>query len=89
MVPHQLSNHGRRIAAARRTFQRIGRDLLAESKAAIVADEKDGEATRGRNLLSLFVRANTANDLPESQRMSDVDVLARPYKLSAESGAYY
>ena len=43
---------------------------------------------RGRSLLSLFVRANTANDLPESQRMSDVDVLARPYKLSAESGAY-
>ena len=62
--------------------------MLAESKAAIVADEKDGEVTRGRNLLNLFVRANTANGLPESQRMSDMDVLARPYKLSAESGAY-
>ena len=63
-------------------MQRIGLDLLTESKAAIVADEKDGRISRSRDLLSLLVRANTANDLPESQRMSDVDVLARPSQTS-------
>ena len=77
MVPLQPSNRRRKITAAQRTMQRIGRDLLARSKAAILADEKD-EGHSGRDLLSLLVRANTADDVPESRRMSDVDVLARP-----------
>ena len=57
----------------------IGRKLVAESKAAVVAAEKDGEkeTSRNRDLLSLLVRANTAKDIPESQRLSDADVLAR------------
>lgn len=63
------------MAAARRTMQRIGRGLLAESKAGVAAHEKGGAASR--DLLSLLVRANTAKDLPERQRMSDADVLAR------------
>jgi cytochrome P450 len=61
---------------------RIGRQLLGDSKAAISASEKAGEkdttATR-RDLLSLLVRANTATDLADSQRMSDEDVLAREF----------
>ena len=57
---------------------RIGRQLLGDSKAAIVASEKAGEKnTGGRDLLSLLVRANTATELSDSQRMSDEDVLAR------------
>ena len=63
--------------AAQRTMQRIGHGLLAESKAAIVAHEKGGEASRSRDLLSLLVRANTVKDLPQSQKMSDANVLAR------------
>ena len=60
-------------------MNRIGRKILAESKAAVVAAEKDEEkeASRNRDLLSLLVRANTAKDVPESQRLSDADVLAR------------
>jgi hypothetical protein len=32
---------------------------------------------QGRDLLSLLVRANMATDIPESQRITDEDVLAR------------
>jgi hypothetical protein len=53
---------------------RIGNELLQESKAKAAGT---GEKTGGRDLLSLLVRANMATDLPESQRMSDQDVLAR------------
>jgi hypothetical protein len=52
---------------------RIGRQLLHESK----KDMKTNENRRGRDLLSLLVRANTASELPPSQRLSDEDVLAR------------
>lgn len=57
---------------------RIGHQLLNDSKAAIAASEKEEKDTvRGRDLLSLLVRANTATDIPDHQRMSDEDVLAR------------
>ena len=60
-------------------MSRIGRKLLSDSKAAVAASEKAGEKTnvRGRDLLSLLVRANTTTDIAESQRMSDEDVVAR------------
>jgi hypothetical protein len=33
----------------------------------------------GRDLLSLLVKANMAVDVPEDQRLSDEDMLGRPY----------
>ncbi|KAJ7073332.1 cytochrome P450 [Mycena belliarum] len=59
---------------AQSTMKRIGRELLAESKREIAAD---AEGKRARDLLSLLVRANTAKDLPASQRLSDEDVVAQ------------
>jgi hypothetical protein len=59
---------------AQATMARIGNQLLRESKAKVAGT---GEKASGRDLLSLLVRANTASDVPESQRMSDKDVLAR------------
>jgi hypothetical protein len=58
---------------------RIGRQLLNDSKAAVAASEQIGEknSMQKRDLLSLLVRANTAAELSDSQRMSDEDVLAR------------
>lgn len=53
---------------------RIGNQLLRESKAQAAAT---GEKQSNRDLLSLLVRANMSSDIPESQRMSDRDVLAR------------
>lgn len=55
---------------------RIGNQLLRESKAQAAAT---GEKQSNRDLLSLLVRANMSSDIPESQRMSDKDVLARTW----------
>ncbi|KAJ7289234.1 cytochrome P450 [Mycena rebaudengoi] len=55
---------------------RIGQKLLHESKNAIV-EGGAFQSARTRDLLSLLVRANTSKDIPESQRLSDKDVLAR------------
>jgi hypothetical protein len=58
------------------TMMRIGGKLLADSKREI-AENGTFETGRGRDLLTLLVRANTAKDVPEAQRLSDKDVLAR------------
>ena len=67
-------------------MDRIGKQLLRDSKAAILADGgENGKAEKsswpGRDLLSLLLRANMLTDLPPNQRMTDEDVLARKYKL--------
>lgn len=56
-------------------MNRIGRELLNDSKESVTNGEED--TTRHRDLLSLLVRANIAADLPDNQRLSDADVLAR------------
>lgn len=62
---------------------RIGEKLLHDSKAAVAGTQSgeqsdiDDNGLGGRDLLTLLVRANMAVDLKESQRLSDVDVLAR------------
>lgn len=58
-------------------MHRIGRELLNDSKAMAASAEKD--TTSHRDLLSLLVRANIAVDLPDNQRLSDADVLARTH----------
>ncbi|KAF7358392.1 hypothetical protein MVEN_00889300 [Mycena venus] len=62
--------------ASQDTMGRIGREIIRNSK-----DEMAGSGTfemgRGRDLLSLLVRANTASDVPESQRLSEEEVLAQ------------
>ena len=64
--------------------------LIAEKKAAIIREQAERKALnlkeeendasdnlRGRDLLTLLLKANMATDIPESQRLSDEDVLAR------------
>ena len=66
-------------------MMRVGQELLAEKKNAILAgnagDEhkmgREAEEFQGRDLLSLLIKANMATDLPEGSRMVDHDVLAR------------
>ena len=63
-------------------MDRIGRQMLRDSKAAILADGGENgkiekSSWRGRDLLSLLLRANMSTDLPSNQRMTDEDVLAR------------
>ncbi|PPQ79656.1 hypothetical protein CVT26_015782 [Gymnopilus dilepis] len=66
---------------AREKMARIGDQLLRESKAAILADEKENgkvekTAFKRRDLLSLLLRANMSTDVPPNH-MTDEDVLAQ------------
>lgn len=68
-------------------MSRIGYQLLRESKEALAATGEKPVYGKNRDLLSLLVRANTAKDLADHQRLSDEDVLAQvPTFLIA--GAY-
>lgn len=64
-------------------MRRIGLQLIKDKKAAIMAssgrDEKHIAKAdmQGRDLLTLLIKANMASDVPESQRLTDEEVLAR------------
>lgn len=55
-------------------MRQIGKELLNER-------QEGGALQKGRDLLSVLIRANTDTDLPESQRMNEDDVLARKYNI--------
>ncbi|KAF8162807.1 cytochrome P450 [Crassisporium funariophilum] len=63
---------------AARTMNRIGKELMRNSKASILADSKvEKTSWRGRDLLTILLRANMSTDLPVNQQMTDEDVLAQ------------
>ena len=71
-------------------MDRIGKQLLRDSKAAILANGGGNEKVEksswpGRDLLSLLLRANMSTDLPPNQRMTEEDVLAREFLRSCRS----
>ena len=59
----------------------IGQQLMKDSKAALMAEKgipgTDKVASTRRDLLSLLIKANMATDVPQNQRTTDEDVLAR------------
>jgi hypothetical protein len=68
---------------------RIGTELLFQSKTAISSSEQNKSSTDSKNgpsrdLLSVLVKANIAIDIPNSQRLSDEEVISRmcPLNLS-------
>lgn len=71
----------RDFAHAKSVMQRVGTQLIAERKAHILASIESGNidkaAIQDRDLLSLLLRANMAQDLPDSQRMTDEEVLSQ------------
>ncbi|TFK46543.1 cytochrome P450 [Heliocybe sulcata] len=76
------SDRLKQIKEARSTMDRIGMQLLEEKKRAVresmSADGKvEKKAFHGRDLLSLLVKANMAEDIPENQRLTDAQVLAQ------------
>ncbi|KAG6373635.1 cytochrome P450 [Boletus reticuloceps] len=81
-VLRHIAIEGRKLQAAQQTMTQIGKDLLMNAKATALASatangniEKD--SLHGRDLLSLLVKANMATDIPESQKLSDKDVIAQ------------
>lgn len=69
------------VDEAKATMQRIGMELLQEKKASILAEKSaDGvekKDLQGRDLLTLLIKANMATDIPDSQRLTDEEVVAR------------
>nr|BED42950.1 cytochrome P450 monooxygenase [Trametes versicolor] len=67
------------VKHASETVHRIGAQLVAQRKTAILREASEKHLKRedlpGRDLLTLLVRANMAEDIPESQRLSDEDVV--------------
>jgi hypothetical protein len=60
-------------------MNRIGQQLLNDSRAALNGSGEKGDNWMAKDLLSLLVRANMSKDLNASQKMSDADVLARTW----------
>ncbi|EMD37124.1 hypothetical protein CERSUDRAFT_115038 [Gelatoporia subvermispora B] len=79
LSPSKASMHAHSI------MHRIGEQLIAEKKQQILdaaASQGPGGApskndVRGRDLLSLLMKANMAKDIPDNQKMSDEDILAQ------------
>ncbi|KAH9885221.1 cytochrome P450 [Cubamyces lactineus] len=72
------------VGRAQEVMRRIGNQLIQEKKAEIqreMSESKSGNVAqkdvRGRDLLTLLLKANMATDIPDSQRLSDEDVLAQ------------
>ena len=82
----QPTQQQRDIADAQTVVQRIGMQLIAEKKAAINKEidehSKDTVAGfQGRDVLTLLIKANMSAEVPENQRLTDDEVLARTLRL--------
>ena len=75
MSRHQFVIRWRRVTSIR----------LARPQAikAYVDGSGTSDALGSRDLLTLLIKANMSPDIPESQRLSDEDVLARKFACSA------
>ena len=82
---NQSSRKEREMDEAKRVMHEIGMQLIAEKKTLLRAQAHSagsGESMsrkdiQGRDLLTLLIKANMANDIPEEQRLTDEEILAR------------
>lgn len=80
----QASERTKRLRQAKLITDRISMQLLQERKAALRMEisgdiEINSQDVIGRDLLTLLVRSNMATNIPETQRLSDEEVLARTF----------
>ena len=77
----QPDTFGRETAAAQAVARRVGMKLIQEKKEEVLKAASDGassaDALKSRDLLTLLIKANMSEDVPEDRRLSDEDVLAR------------
>ncbi|KAI0677750.1 cytochrome P450 [Trametes maxima] len=79
----------KKVAESRAVMRRIGMQLINDKKAEITrltAENAGGVEKKnmgGRDLLTLLIKANMAVDIPDSQRLSDEEVLSRTSFLVA------
>lgn len=62
-------------------MRRLGMQLVKDRRAALanVKPDVNEDGSKNRDLLTLLIKANMAKDVPEDQRLSDEDVLARTF----------
>ena len=64
-------------------MEEIGRKLIEDMKTSMIADHKDEQIERKdfqhRDLLSLLVKSNMSTDIPEGNRMSNEEIIARRF----------
>ncbi|KDQ07869.1 hypothetical protein BOTBODRAFT_139546 [Botryobasidium botryosum FD-172 SS1] len=70
----------KKMKADNLTMRQIGRELIQQKKDAILAEVGtsgiiEKSSVKSRDLLSLLIKANMASDIPESQKMSDEEIL--------------
>lgn len=79
----QPTANARRNKESLAVVRRIGSQLIAERKAAVLAEAAGGGVAKGdiegHDLLSLLIRSNLAADMPDSMRMSDEEILSRAF----------
>ncbi|KAJ7120752.1 cytochrome P450 [Mycena crocata] len=68
---------GKASRDARIKMDTIGAQIVADRKAEIKASEGEKGVPSGRDLLSVLLKANMSADLPESQRLSDSEVIGQ------------
>ena len=67
-------------------MMKIGHELVAEKKAAILAADgikntsSSANVLEKRDLLTLLMKGNMAVDIPQNQRLSDEEVMAREWR---------
>lgn len=72
------------------TLRKIGMQIINERKAEISQKAKGhvgkaSEGDQGRDLLTVLLRANMAEDLPDSQRLTEEDMLARTSRIFVDT----
>ncbi|KAJ7817689.1 cytochrome P450 [Mycena olivaceomarginata] len=65
------------IRAARDKMYAIGGQIVLKSKADIKASEGEKDLVGRRDLLSVLLRANLSANIPETQRLSDIEVISQ------------
>ncbi|KAJ3864810.1 cytochrome P450 [Lentinula novae-zelandiae] len=68
------SSGSAQLRKAKRTMDRIGQELLQESKSQLMTSGRKVDTWRSKDLLSLLVRSNMNTDIPYRQQMSGEDV---------------
>ncbi|KAA1474441.1 cytochrome P450 [Dentipellis sp. KUC8613] len=78
------TKRARELARSRAILHRVGGQIVAERKAAVLAGMSSAEkgslrksSIEGRDLMSLLIKANLANDVAEDARLSDEDLVSQ------------
>ncbi|KAG9074358.1 hypothetical protein FS749_014094 [Ceratobasidium sp. UAMH 11750] len=74
------TEQNRLLKANIETMSRIGAKIVADKKAMLLQEQKDGAASKDRDILSLLIKSNMAqatSGAKEDQTMSDAEVLGQ------------